>query len=69
MSKNGLLSLVKQFFFFILYIKVFIRTECVDNDIIAMEVVNIFLKKYNWWSFVQILIKLLKNSIILLKTK
>ena len=69
MSKNGLLSLVKQFFFFILYIKVFIRTECVGNEIIAMEVVNIFLKKYNWWSFVQILIKLLKNSIILLKTK
>ena len=35
-----------EFFFFQIY-KGFLRTECVRNEILAMQVVNIFLKKYS----------------------
>ena len=62
------LSEIILFFLFQIY-KVFIRTECVGNEILAMEVVDIFLNTYRCGLFVQILIMLLKNSIILLKTK
>jgi hypothetical protein len=49
--------------------KVFIRAQSDGNKFIAMQGVNIFSNKYSCWLFAQILITLLKNSIILLKNK
>jgi hypothetical protein len=49
--------------------KVFIRAHSDGNTILAMQAVNIFSNKYSCWLFAQILITLLKHSIILLKNK
>ena len=49
MSKICLLSLPKQFCLSLFQIyKLFFRTEYVGNEILAMQVVNIFLNKYSF---------------------